>query len=115
MKLSNSKERIKELLSVYGISQAEFCKRTGIKSSALSNYLKGTREPRQDKIAQIADTFGIDPAWLMGYDVSMQREVQVTNRLLMYYTKLSELSAADQELIFNQIDFLKGRKTNEEN
>ncbi len=36
--------------------------------SALSNYLNGDRVPRQDKIAMIADAFGIDPAWLMGYD-----------------------------------------------
>ena len=76
MKPSNSKERIKELMTFYGINQTELCKRTGIQKSALSNYLSGCREPRQDQISLIADPFGVNPAWLMGYDVPMHMSVQ---------------------------------------
>lgn len=75
MKVSNSKERIRELMSFYGINQTELCKRTGIQKSALSNYLNGDREPRQDQISLICDPFGVSPAWLMGYDVPMTMPV----------------------------------------
>lgn len=114
MKITTTKERIKEILNHYGITQAELCKRSGIKSSALSNYLKGEREPRQDKISMIADAFDLDPAWVMGYDVPMKKKFETSDRLLMYYRYFAELNATDQELICNQIDFLRGRK-NEDN
>ncbi|MBO4541844.1 MAG: helix-turn-helix transcriptional regulator [Bacteroidales bacterium] len=114
MRITTTKERIREILNYYNIKQAEFCKRTGIKSSALTNYLKGEREPRQDKVSQIADAFGLDPAWVMGYDVPMKKKIETTDRLLLYYRLLSELMPSDQELVFNQIDYLKERgKKNE--
>lgn len=71
MKTSDSKHRIKELMNILGISQTELCERSGLGKSALSNYLNGDRVPRQDKIALIADAFGVDPGWLMGYDNPM--------------------------------------------
>ena len=73
MKVSNSQHRIAELLNYLQISQTEFCNKTGIQKSALSNYLNGDREPRQPQLAKIADAFGVDPAWLMGYEVPMFR------------------------------------------
>ena len=71
MKESTSQHRIKELLDIYHITLSEMSRTTGVQKSALSNYIHGTRDPRQDKIAQIADAYGINPAWLMGYDVPM--------------------------------------------
>lgn len=71
MKISSSKERIKELMEYFGINQTELCGKTGLQKSALSNYLNGDREPRQDQISLIVDPFNVNPAWLMGYDVSM--------------------------------------------
>jgi transcriptional regulator with XRE-family HTH domain len=72
MKNSNSQDRIRQIMEYYGINQTEFCKRTGIQKSALSNYLNGTRQPRQDAVSKIADAFGISPSWVMGYDVPMK-------------------------------------------
>ena len=77
MKISNSQKRIRELMDMYGLSQTELCNRTGIQKSALSNYLSGTREPRQDQLSLIADPFGINPAWLMGYDVPMKMDYTI--------------------------------------
>lgn len=71
---STSNDRIRELIEALGMSQIEFCKKTGIKPSALSNYLNGTRVPRQDAIMRIADAFNISAAWLMGYDVPKKSE-----------------------------------------
>lgn len=71
MKISNSKERIRYLLDFLELSQTDFSLKTGIQKSALSNYLNGDREPRQNQLSKIADAFNISPAWLMGYDVPM--------------------------------------------
>ena len=70
-KVSNSRDRLLEVMKFYGLSQTELCKRTGIQKSALSNYINGYREPRQNQISLVADAFGLNPAWLMGYDVPM--------------------------------------------
>lgn len=72
MKVSDSKHRLQELLDILGISKSEFCKKSGLNKSALSNYLNGDREPRQDKLVLIADAFKISPSWLMGYDVPIE-------------------------------------------
>lgn len=69
MKITDTKERIKELMQMYGLNQSDFCERTKINKSALSNYLNGSRVPRQDQIAKIADAFHISASWVMGYDV----------------------------------------------
>lgn len=71
MKKSNSRVRLHELMDYFKLNQTELCKCTGLQKSALSNYLNGDREPRQDQISLIADPFNINPAWLMGYDVPM--------------------------------------------
>lgn len=71
MKETDSKHRIQYLIDTLGINQTEFCRRCGLNKSALSNYLNGDREPRQDKISQIADAFGVDPGWLMGHNSQM--------------------------------------------
>lgn len=72
MKITDSKHRLQELLDMLNISKTEFCKKSGLNKSALSNYLNGDREPRQDKLVLIADAFKISPSWLMGYDVPIE-------------------------------------------
>ena len=95
MKTSNSQKRIREMMDKYGLSQTELCNRTGILKSALSNYLSGTREPRQDQKSLLADPFGINPAWLMGYDVPMYIEIEparksdTLNRILQYAVRMN--------------------------
>lgn len=68
-KVATSNQRIKELIDKLNVSQIDFCAKTGLKPSALSNYLNGNRTPRQDALSKIADAYYINPSWLMGYDV----------------------------------------------
>lgn len=81
MKITDSKHRLKELIDILGISQTEFCNRCGLNKSALSNYLNGDREPRQDKLSLIADAFRISPSWLMGYDVPLEFKTPLPDAL----------------------------------
>lgn len=74
MKISNSQTRLKEMMSILGISQTDIVKTTGVLKSSLSNWVNGNREPRQDQISAIVDPYNINPAWLMGYDVPMFNE-----------------------------------------
>lgn len=59
-------ERMKKIMSEKQISQAELAKRTGIRASSISDYLKFRYEPKQDKIYLIAAALNVDPSWLAG-------------------------------------------------
>lgn len=112
-KVTTSGNRIKELIIYLDISLTQMSLKTGIEKSSLSHYINNKRVPRQDRISIIAEKYNVNPAWLMGYDVPMKDKPETTDRLLAYYRKLSELKPDEQEIIFNQIDFLRGR--NDEN
>ena len=67
-------KRISHALSLKGMKQSELCARAKVPKSSLSLYLSGAYEPRQDRIYDMATILDVDPVWLMGYDVPMERE-----------------------------------------
>ena len=69
--------RIRMALSIRGMKQAELCQATNIPKSALSQYISGCFEPKQDRIYLIAKTLDVSEAWLMGYDVPMERQKNI--------------------------------------
>lgn len=71
---SNCSERIATALSIRNMKQSELCERTKIPKSAISQYISGAFEPKQDRIYLIAKTLNVSEAWLMGYDVPMDRQ-----------------------------------------
>ena len=60
--------RLKNIMSERKITQSELSKRTGIRQSSISDWLNGRYEPKQDKIYLIAQSLGVSPSWLLGYD-----------------------------------------------
>ena len=100
MKISNSRNRLKELLNESGDSQNEMARKTGLTKSAISNYLNGTREPRQDAISKICDAYKVNPAWIMGLDSPKEQItvneiepsiVEENNRIAEYLKAISQL------------------------
>lgn len=70
--------RLKEIMNIKSIKAAEIVEKTGIPKSAISQYLSGKFEAKNDRIHILANFFNVDEAWLMGFDVPMERE-QPTN------------------------------------
>jgi transcriptional regulator with XRE-family HTH domain len=68
--------RIAKALDIKGIKQTDLCRLAKIPKSSLSLYLSGAYEPKQDRIYAIATVLGVSEAWLMGYDVPMERQKQ---------------------------------------
>lgn len=71
---SNCSERIATALAIRNMKQSELCERTKIPKSAISQYIGGAFEPKQDRIHLIARALDVSEAWLMGYDVPMERQ-----------------------------------------
>jgi len=67
------KDRLREAMKVAGVKSVELSEKTGIPKSSISYYLSGTNIPKQDRIYLLADALNISEAWLLGYDVPMER------------------------------------------
>lgn len=59
-------ERFEELLKEKGCRVSDVSKSTGILSATFTSWKSGKYTPKQEKMQQIADYFGVSVAWLMG-------------------------------------------------
>ena len=66
-------QRIAKALDIRRMKQVELCKLAKIPKSSLSLYLSGAYEPKQDRIYDMSIALNVSEAWLMGYDVPMER------------------------------------------
>ena len=98
-------ERLSYAIRTKGVKKIDLCKSLDIPKSALSHYISGKYEPKQDRIHMLALALNISEAWLMGYDVPMDRQTYYANtnkdtpdennltegeeKLLMLYRKAS--------------------------
>lgn len=82
MKKENTAIRLKEIMNDRNLRQVDilnltipYCKKYGVKmnKSDLSQYCSGKTEPNQDKLYVLGLALGVSEAWLMGYDVPMER------------------------------------------
>lgn len=115
-KISTTKERLEEMMKELNIIPADIVRKTGINKSTLSNYINGKRNAVQDQLSKIADAYGIDPAWLMGYDVHMKMPVSIDDydservkRAIEYYQKYEELPPDKQAQFENFLKFLQSK------
>ena len=67
-------KRIAVALKIRGMKQYELCKLANVPKSSLSLYLSGAYEPKQDRVYDLAKVLNVNEAWLMGYDVPMERQ-----------------------------------------
>lgn len=106
MKIASSQDRIRQIMDEYSINMTEFARRTGLGKAAVSNYLHGYREPKQDQVAKIAETFNVNPAWVLGYDVPRDLTATGKNtleeqRLLSKFARLKEKDKIEVEKIID--------------
>ena len=105
-------DRIEQGLRIKGMRQADLCKLAKIPKSSLSLYLSGAYEPKQDRIYLIAKALNVNEAWLMGFDVPMERtkekndspsEAQLTEGEQMWLELYHRLSSETRELLIETI------------
>ena len=115
MKESSTQERLRYLMSEFGLRQSDiiekcepYCSKYGIalSKSALSLYISGRVEPKQDKIFILAKGLHVSEAWLMGFDVPMEppsREKEDRSKLKLL---LSYLNEEGRRKVFDYIEDL---------
>lgn len=68
-------KRLNAIIKEQNIRQIDLCKKTGIGKSAMSQYLRGSFAPKQQKLCELAAALNVSEAWLMGFDVPRERKV----------------------------------------
>ncbi len=85
--------RLQKALAIRGMKQIELSEKTGITKGTISQYISGKRNPKRNAIVLMAEALSIDPVWLMGLDVPMEKEEK---------TKMEELAEAIKGLTERQ-------------
>lgn len=108
--------RIREALSLRGMKQVELCEKTGIKKSALNNWLNQRWQPKQEPLYKMARALDVSELWLAGYDIPMERpaaqkeaeeladiilEIKEDPQLRRINSYLSKLSGSQRDIIEN--------------
>lgn len=110
MKSSTTSQRLNHIMNIRNLRQADilnlikpYCIRYNVKlgKSALSQYISGKVTPKQDKIFILGIALDVSEAWLMGYDVPMERTPTPKNPEELRKLPISELR---QELINAALD-----------
>ncbi len=72
-KTDTFQNRLRAGLDQLTMTQSELAKLSGVSKSSISRYLSGAWEAKQDAVYMLAHALNVSEAWLMGYDVPMER------------------------------------------
>lgn len=67
--------RLNTAMRIRNIKPVELSEKTGIDKSKISSYMSGRYKAKQDGVYLLAQALSINEAWLMGLDVSMERNL----------------------------------------
>lgn len=100
-------KRLKEAMSIKNMKAADLSKKTGIKPPLISDYLSGKYKAKQDKVFLLANALNVNEAWLMGYDVQMERVIMNDEKNDILREKILRLNQEQKEMIIQIIDNMK--------
>jgi len=103
-------KRIKQALEDREMIQADLVERTGLPKSAISSYINGKYDPKQQAIYLIAKALNVSEAWLMGYDVEESKETKDEREKRELLALIEGLHDKDIEIIKDLAKRLKGKK-----
>ncbi len=68
------KNRLTKALNIRNMKAQELSVKAGIPKSSISQYMSGYTKPKDERVYAIAKALDVSEAWLMGFDVPMERE-----------------------------------------
>lgn len=67
------RSRLEQALQLRMMKPSDLAIKTGLSPATISQYRSGYSSPRSKKLQLIADVLKVDPVWLMGMDVPMEK------------------------------------------
>lgn len=118
-------QRLKQIMSERNLKQVDILRMaepysdmfgTRLTKSALNQYISGkVTDPRGDKLSILSYALGVSEAWLMGFDVPIERTTPIPGdigdgrkaRLVKLFERLSD---TDQDEIISLIEWKLSKK-----
>lgn len=91
MLISTFAKRLQEAMNLREKKQSDLSNDLNIPKSAISQYLSGKFEAKQDRIYDLAKYLDVNEPWLMGYDVPMERAKNNAEQIYYDFTKINEV------------------------
>lgn len=125
MRPYSTAQRLQQIMNERGLKQADILRlaepysemfKTKLTKSALNQYVSGkVTDPRADKISLISYALGVSEAWLLGFDVPIERTTPIPEkpgdgrkaRMIKLFERLPE---AEQDEIISLIEWKLSRK-----
>lgn len=79
MKKEDFSTRLSRALTLRNIKPIELSNKSNIPKSGISQYLKGLCVPKDKNIKKIANILNVTEDWLKGYDVPMEKEINISS------------------------------------
>lgn len=111
----NTSMRLKEYMSKNNLKQVDilnkaqpYCKQYNVKLTKqdLSQYVAGKTKPAQNKLYILGLALNVNEAWLMGFDVPMEKGKTNTDELV---TMIDSLNDSQKKNVIDYIQFLKSQ------
>lgn len=74
MKYPEIARRMAYVLNFKNITAQELCNLSGVSKASISQYVNGNHIPSNISSGKMAEVLGVNPVWLMGFDVPMQTD-----------------------------------------
>lgn len=91
------KEKLRELLDLRGMKQAELAEKAELSEAIVSNYLSGKREPKGTTCAKLAQALGVTVDELLETGLTPDRQLTFEQR--QFIDELTALDETDFSLI----------------
>ncbi len=85
------KNRLNKAMQIRNIKPVELVEKTNISKANISCYMSGKYEAKADGLKLLADALNVDPVWLMGYDVPMDRNINSLNTVTLSDLQQTEI------------------------
>lgn len=121
MSKSNTADRLRQIMNERNLRQVDviemcqpYCKKYGVilNKSHLSQYLKGSFLPKQDKLTVLAHALGVSEVWLMGYDVDPLPKTETIKKDLtpaeqQFISQTRKINAEGKEMLMKYLNYLE--------
>lgn len=109
--MESFKNRLNHALRIRNIKAVDLANITGISKARISHYTTGKYDAKQDSMSAIAKALHVSEAWLQGFDVPMEEDLEVitvNDDDEIESISLKGLSERDKEIVLDLIKKLKG-------
>lgn len=97
------KERLSEALKIRNMTKQTLCEQSGVNKGTISKYYSDKLIPKMETVEILADVLRVNPVWLMGYNVQMEKNNETPLYLKKIINKVKTLNEVEREKVYNVI------------